>query len=123
MSYSNKRKGRIEEEIKRYLTDIIYKELDSTELRMASISSVNVTPDFSNANIYFSTYKTSKDEIEKMLTAFKRQNKNIRMSLSKKLKIRGVPILKFFYDDTLDSYYKVENLLKKIKKDDEDRNK
>jgi hypothetical protein len=74
-------------------------------------------PICSDGIFYFD--KVKKEEVEEMLGLFRHNNKTIRMKLSKYVNLRIVPELRFFYDDTLDNVYRIEELLNSIKKNDE----
>lgn len=120
MGSSSKRIGRISSELKKTVSKIIINDLDIPELKLATITKVKISPDLSVATIYFSTIIKSEDEISNAEKLFKRNNKTIRMYLSKYMNMRSVPQLRFFYDNTLDSVFKIEQLLNSIKKDEND---
>ena len=114
---STKRVERIAGDIQKAITQIIYRQLSNEELQQVTIASVKVTSDLSLASIYYTVLNSkNKERIDRLLRS---SNKTIRMHLSKKLRTRTVPMLKFFYDESLDNVFKVEELLNSVKKDNE----
>ena len=115
MSSSSKRQGRITSELKKTISKIIVMDLNIPELNFASITKVKISPDLSVATVYFSSLKKNKDDIDELEKLFRRNNKTIRMNLGKYMSLRSTPSLRFFYDDTLDSVFRIEELLGTIK--------
>ena len=107
--------GLIQEEI-----NLIFQRLGLNMINggMVSISSVKITPDLLEARIYLSVYNASdKDAVLKKI-----QDKawEVKKELAARVKhqLRRIPELKFFPDDTLDQVFKMEELFKQIKKDE-----
>jgi ribosome-binding factor A len=111
-----KRISRISSELKKAVSKIIFQELNIEQLKFASINHVKISPDLSVANVYYTTITTKQEEIEAIDRLFKNNNRNIRMKIPKFVSLRIVPELRFFYDDTLDNVYKIEELLNSVKK-------
>ena len=87
---------------------------------MVSISSVKITPDLFEARIYLSIYNAQNNKA--VLAKIEERAWEIKKELAAQVKhqLRRIPELKFFLDDTLDQVFKMEELLKKIKKDEEE---
>jgi ribosome-binding factor A len=90
---------------------------------MISIASVKITPDLFDARIHLSMFKVNNPE--EVLKKINEKNKDIRLELGKRVRhqLRSVPQLSFYIDDTLDYVDKMEVLFKKIKEEDEQREK
>ena len=88
---------------------------------MISISSVKITPDLFEARVYLSFFQVKDNEVA--LTKIKERYKEIRKELGTRVRhqLRSIPQLSFYIDDTLDYVFKMEELLKKVKTDDETR--
>ena len=86
---------------------------------MVSISTVKITPDLLEARIYLSIYNAAdqKSVLKKIEERAWEVKKELASSVRNQL--RRIPELKFFLDDTLDNVFKMEELLKQIKDDDE----
>jgi len=115
----SKRVNRVSSEIKKAVSKIIFTDLNVEELKFCSVNSVKMSPDLSVATVYFTSIRSKPEEVEEMIRLFRHNNKNIRMNIPKYVSLRIVPELRFFYDDTLDNVYKIEELLNSIKKTDE----
>ncbi len=115
----SKRVNRVSSEIKKAVSKIIFTDLNVEELKFCSVNSVKMSPDLSVATVYFTSIRSKPEEVEEMIRLFRHNNKNIRMKIPKYVSLRIVPELRFFYDDTLDNVYKIEELLNSIKKTDE----
>lgn len=85
---------------------------------MVSISSVKVTPDLLEARIYLSFFKVTDTKLA--LKKIEDRSWEIKKELAIKIKhqVRRMPEIKYYLDDTLDYVFKMEELFKKIKKDD-----
>jgi ribosome-binding factor A len=107
---------------------VINQELNDIFLRMGlnmsgggmiSISSVKVTPDLFEARVYLSFFQVKDNEA--MLLKINEKNKDIRRELGTRVRhqLRSIPELTFYIDDTLDYVFKIEELLKQVKSDDQ----
>ncbi len=83
---------------------------------MVSISNVSITPDLLIARVSLSFYNI--EEPQKALDKMHISLSEIRYQLGNKIKnqVRRVPELEFFIDESLDQAFKIEELLRKIKK-------
>ncbi|MDA3614555.1 30S ribosome-binding factor RbfA [Polluticaenibacter yanchengensis] len=86
---------------------------------MVSISSVKVTPDLMEARIYLSFFQIQ--NFKEVLKKIEARSWEIKKMLTSRVRhqLRIMPFLSFFHDDTLDHVFKMENLLNKVKQDDE----
>ena len=89
---------------------------------MVSISSVKITPDLLEARIYLSFFQVidARESLKKIEERAWEISRELTSRVAKQL--RRMPELKFYHDDTLDHVFKMEELFKKIKSDD-DKNK
>lgn len=86
---------------------------------MVSISSVKITPDLLEARIYLSVFNAPDNKA--VLKKIEDKAWEIKREFSARVKhqLRRIPELKFFLDDTLDHVFKMEELFRQIKKDEE----
>lgn len=103
------------------LSEIIQQEVSlDMQGAMVTISGVKMTPDLLTARVYLSIFNHKKPE--DVLEFFDVHNKTLRGMLGKKIrnKVRQIPYLEFFKEDSLDHVFDMEQLLKNVKeKDDE----
>lgn len=85
---------------------------------MVSISSVKVTPDLLEARIYLSVFNAKDNQA--VIKKIEERAWEVKKELASRVKhqLRRIPELKFFMDDTLDQVFKMEELLKQIKQDE-----
>ena len=90
---------------------------------MVSVSSVKITPDLLEARIYLSLFQV-KDK-EAVMKKIEDRAWEIKKELASRVRtqLRSIPVLKFFHDDTLDHVFKMEELFKQIKEDEEKQEK
>jgi ribosome-binding factor A len=85
---------------------------------MVSISSVKITPDLLETRVYLSIYNAADNKA--VLKKIEERAWEIKKELNARIKhqLRRMPELKFFLDDTLDQVFKMEELFRQIKKDE-----
>ena len=83
---------------------------------MATITKVKMSPDLKLARIYFTIYGDRKKS-EDATDGFESARGFIKRNLARRLGLRYMPELKFFYDDSFDYGVQIDQLLEKIKMD------
>ena len=115
MEKSNNRLSRIEEELKREISNIInYKMKNSNITGMVSVTKVKVSPDLSKARVFVSMINSNK---KNTLAALKKSSGFIRSEIAHKVNLRTTPELIFEFDETIEYGAKIDNILKDIMKD------
>ena len=76
-----------------------------------------MSPDLRIASIYF-TVLGDEDATQKTLEALDRAKNYIRNAIAPDVKLRFVPELRFFLDDTMEYARKIEKILETIKKEE-----
>jgi ribosome-binding factor A len=106
---------RIAAEIRRDLPDILRKHVDLPSDLMVSITGVEVSPDLSQARIYFSVLGARENkaaaELEHLLNG---KRGVVRTEIARRLVMRQHPELKFIYDETPARAARIETLLNQI---------
>lgn len=93
------RSHRVADYIQRELSGLIRNELKDPRLSpMLTIAAVEVSRDLSVAKIYFSVFDA--DEREPTQLALDSAGGFLRKQLARRMKIRSVPQLRFYYDDS-----------------------
>ena len=113
MPENHTRLGRIEEEYKKELSQIISYELKNPNVTgLISVTKVKVTNDLKYAKIYVSILnaKNNKDT----LAGLKKSSGFIRSELAKRVNLRNTPELLFELDDSLEYGAKIDTILKEI---------
>jgi ribosome-binding factor A len=120
----NKRQKQIGGLINEELAGIFQRlSLNIVDGGMVSISSVKITPDLLEARVYLSIFNAPDNKA--VLKKIEDRSWEIKKELAAKVKhqLRRIPELKYFLDDTLDNVFKMEELFKQIKKDEENNSK
>lgn len=116
----NKRQKQIGGLLNQELASIFqYLGLNIIEGGMVSITAVKITPDLLEARIYLSIFNAP--DRGAALKKIEDRAWEIKKELASRVKhqLRRIPELKFFMDDTLDHVFKMEELFRQIKKDEE----
>lgn len=115
------RQGRLGEEIRRIVSDLLLRELKDPRLSgMVSISAVDVTEDGSYATLYITVLgasvseEISQEEKEDVLAAFKSAKGLIRKEIGKQVKLRHVPDLSFKIDQSLEYGRHISKLIDEL---------
>ena len=88
---------KVADQIQRDLTELIARELKDPRVGMVTVQSVEVTPDYAHAKVYFSVLVGDPVECE---TALNQAAGFLRNGLFKRLHIHTVPTLHFLFDRT-----------------------
>ncbi len=104
--------------IQETLSDLLNKRIHDPRLHMATITSVKMSADLKLARVYFAIYGDDKKS-EDAARGFESARGFIKRILAPKLGLRYMPDLKFFYDDSFDYGSHIDQLLEKIKTDNE----
>ncbi|MCK6603349.1 MAG: 30S ribosome-binding factor RbfA [Ignavibacteriaceae bacterium] len=113
------RAARLESQIKDELSLIVLHKMQDSAFGLVTITGVKLSPDLKIAKVYISVYEKSNRPV--VLEKFEASRGMIRTELAHKIRVRFVPDLKFFIDDTQDYVEKIDSLLKQIHESDNKR--
>ncbi|MEW6506683.1 MAG: 30S ribosome-binding factor RbfA [Bacteroidota bacterium] len=106
--------------LKEELSLIFLHRVQAPEVGLVTVTSVKVSADLQHAKTYLSVY--DKDKRDEVLEKVNNLKSLIRSELASKIKMRYVPELHFFIDDTIDYVEKIEELFKQIHSSDKKEN-
>ena len=108
----NNRLERVNSEIQKEVALIINNELRDPQITsMIGVSEVDVAPDLANAKVYLSIYG---GDAEDTLNRIKGAGSFIRGRLAKKIRLRIIPRLDFYLDNSQVYGQKIDELLSNI---------
>jgi len=108
----NNRLERVNSEIQKEVALIINNELRDPQITsMIGVSEVDVAPDLANAKVYLSVYG---GDAQDTLNRIKGAGSFIRGRLAKKVRLRVVPRLDFYLDNSQAYGQKIDQLLSNI---------
>ncbi len=114
-----KRADRVADLIKQELSSILRREVGDPRIANITLTDVKLTDDLRSARIYF--VELGKDrlsaDVEKGLSKAKGF---LKRELGKRLQLRYIPELAFFYDPSFEYGSRIEKLLKEVRKDETD---
>ncbi len=115
-----KRKDRVASEIKKAVSQILEIESGNEQLKSITLTDVEMTQDLRIAKIYVSS---SLGELshEATLNTLRNATGFIKRSLAKRVRLKYMPKLIFEYDESIDYGFKIDEILKEIKKEDEEK--
>ena len=115
MEKSNNRLARIEEELKKEISNIINYELNNSNITgLISITKIKVTPDLRYARVFVSMINGNK---KNTLAALKSSSGYIRREIAHRVNLRTTPEFIFEFDESLEYGAKIDSILKDIIKD------
>jgi ribosome-binding factor A len=107
------RTGRVGEQIKKELSQILQNEFKDPRIGFMTITGVDVTNDFSEAKVYLSVLGSDQQR-EDAFKALERGTGFLRSELSKRVRLRITPKLIFKFDSSIDYGTRIQELLGKI---------
>ena len=116
MPKNETRLNRINEELKKEISQVINYELKNSNVTgMITVTKAKITPDFKYAKIYVSVLNSK--NIHKTLEGLKESSGFIRSQIAKTINLRITPELIFEIDDSLAYGEKIDSILKELKKE------
>ena len=116
MQKNNNRFERINEELRKEISNIISFELKNPNATgLISITKVKVTNDLKFAKVYVSVLNSK--NVKDTLAALKKSSGFIRSEIAKRVNLRQTPELIFELDDSMEYGAKIDTILKDIMKD------
>ncbi|MCB9747789.1 MAG: 30S ribosome-binding factor RbfA [Candidatus Omnitrophica bacterium] len=107
---------RVNQEVKKEVSRVIFQELSDPRLSLVTITSVDVSRDLRNAKIKFSVLGEEK-QIQAAQNALNSARGLIRKFVGKNVRMRYTPEINFEYDQSLASSARIDQTLQEI--DDE----
>lgn len=129
MTDASARVQRVADQIQRELASLIQMEVNDPRVGMVSVTGVDVSRDLAHARVYVTVMNTLTDdqavndstlsepgdldklEIEENLKALNKASGYLRTLLAKRLNIRSVPKLQFYYDASIERGQRLSSLI------------
>ncbi|WP_010269455.1 30S ribosome-binding factor RbfA [Paenibacillus senegalensis] len=114
------RTGRVAEQIKKELSQILQSEFKDPRVGFITLTGVDVTNDLSQAKVFLSVMGTEEQK-EESLRTLTRASGFLRSELAKKIRLRVMPELLFKVDSSIDYGSHIEKLLHEIQEEEPDK--
>ena len=113
---ANYRGGRINEEVKREVSNIIQNEIKDPRLTaMVSVTDVKVTRDLIYAKVFVSIFGKNDEEKNNTFVALKNASGYIRKEIGQRINLRYNPQIIFELDDSINYGMHIEELIQRVK--------
>ena len=109
---SNVKIDRLGSTFVKVISEIISTEIKDENIKFVTITSCDVTIDLSFAKVYFTVLDM--DKKKETIKALEKAKSFIRGEISKRIKIRHTPELRFIFDDSIEYGNKIEKLINEI---------
>ncbi|OCG16175.1 ribosome-binding factor A [Gilliamella sp. wkB292] len=124
MAKAFNRSSRVGHELQKEIAIILQREIKDPRLGMVTVSGVDISRDLSYAKV-FVTFLNDDDPqvIEQGLTVLNDAKGYIRTLIGKAMRLRIIPEIKFFYDESLVKGMQMSNLVSDVIRQDNERHK
>ncbi len=120
---SERRKRRIEKQLKQTISRIIRNELKNDSLKLLSVTRVELTPDLKMGTVYVSHIDKDEKTRQNSIKFLRRKEKKIRAIVTKSLPLKIIPEFRFREDSSLKEAARVNRIMKELQEEREDRNR
>lgn len=105
------RNVRVSSQIQKELAQILQRDINDSRLGLITINDVEVSRDLAFAKIYMSLLKNDEKSKNMQTQLLNELAPVIRHYLAKRMRLRHIPELRFFYDHSLDTGLRISQLL------------
>jgi ribosome-binding factor A len=133
---ASSRPTRVADQIRVDISDLLARQVHDPGIGFITVTHVKVTPDLQQARVYYTTLGDEKARRETE-RALQRASAFLRRQLGSRLRLRRVPELQFFFDESIERQDRIERILQDLQNeraeandthelaadDDRDRNK
>jgi ribosome-binding factor A len=133
---SSSRPTRVADQIRVEISDLLARAVHDPGIGFLTVTHVKVTPDLQQARVYYTTLGDEKARRD-TARALQRATAFLRRQLGGRLRLRRVPELQFFFDESIERQDRIERILQDLQSeraeahdtheragdDDRDRNK
>lgn len=111
---SSSRPERVGDQIRSELAQLLARNVHDPGVGFLTLTYVRVTSDLRLARVYYTTMGDDKAQRESA-RALRRATPFLRRQLGQRLRLRHVPELEFFYDESIARHDRIEQILQELK--------
>jgi ribosome-binding factor A len=108
------RPSRVGDQIRSELAEVIAREVHDPGIGFLTITHVTLTPDLQTARVYYTSLGDDKARRE-TARALGRASSFLRRHIGQRLRLKRVPELQFFYDESIERHDRIERILQEIR--------
>jgi ribosome-binding factor A len=113
------RNARVSSQMQKELSLILQRDIDDPKLGFVTINEVEVTKDLAVAKVYVTVLNVDEPGKKANVKRLNELAPVIRHQLAKRMRLRHISELRFYYDDSFDTGMRVAELLSDLDKRDE----
>jgi len=113
------RAGRVAEEIKREITQMLRDEIKDPRVGFVTVTGVEVSPDIRYARVFVSVYGEDESKVQS-LQALEKAKGFVRSELGKRMRLRYTPEISFKFDSSIEHGARIMKLLQEVKETEND---
>ena len=110
----SQRPSRVGEQIREDLSELIAREVQDPGIGFITITRVKVTPDLQQARVYYTTLGDQKARKESQ-RGLERATPFLRRQLGRRIRLRRIPELQFFFDESVERHDRIERILQELR--------
>lgn len=115
------RPRRVGEVLKRELAELIRQQLDHPDAMSITLTATDVSPDLRSAKFFVTCLKGEQQAIE-MVKVLNQASGFLRHCLRGRVDLRGLPNLRFVYDESVERGRRISALIDEVAPDSADKN-
>ena len=108
------RPSRVGDQIRSELADLIAREVHDPGVGFLTITHVVLTPDLGTARVYYTSLGDERARRE-TARALGRASSFLRRQIGRRLRLKRVPELQFFYDESIERHDRIERILQDLR--------
>jgi ribosome-binding factor A len=105
------RNARVSSQIQKELALVFQRDINDLDLGLITINEVEISHDLAVAKIYITLLNNISDSKKVQVQRLNKRVPTIRHYLAKRMRLRHIAELRFFYDDSLDKSLRISQLL------------
>jgi ribosome-binding factor A len=107
---------RVAQSIKRAMAPLVSDWMREHQIGMASVTSADVSPDMKRSRVYVSIYGC--DDTLAAIASLNLETGRFRHALSGKVRLRNIPAIEFFLDESIEHGDSISRMLESLKSHD-----
>jgi ribosome-binding factor A len=104
------RPERVGDQIRKELSELVAREVHDPGIGFLTITHVKMTPDLQHARVYYTVIGDAKARTDAQ-RALGRASGFLRRQIGQRLRLRTVPDLAFFYDESIERQDRIEKIM------------
>ena len=104
------RPERVGDQIRKELSELIAREVHDPGIGFLTVTQVKMTPDLQNARVYYTIIGDEKAR-KQTQRALGRATPFLRRQVGNRVRLKTVPTLEFFYDESIERQDRIEKIM------------